>query len=58
MVAAYTDVFSRSEIYVNRITLVEHDIPAHQGTKPIRQPPWGLGLEKDCEVEEQVHNVH
>lgn len=37
--------------------LVKHSIPLQPGTKPIRQPPRRLGLEKDAEVERQISDL-
>ena len=54
LLSAYANVFSTGEDDVGQTNLVEHSIPLHPGTQPIRQPPRRLGPEKDREVDEQV----
>ena len=54
---AYQDVFSKGDNDVGRTDVMEHSIPLTEGTRPIRQPPRRLGLEKDKEVERQVADL-
>ena len=42
---------------VGRTDVMEHSIPLMEGTRPIRQPPRRLGLEKHKEVECQVADL-
>ena len=50
----YSTVFSFVDGEMSQTTLVEHSIPIEEGTRPIRQPPHWLGLEKEAEAERQV----
>ena len=52
LLTAYQDVFSNGDNDMG-----EHSIPLLDGTRPIRQPPRRLGLEKDREVERQVADL-
>ena len=54
LLIAYQDVFSKGDTDVGRTDVIEPSIPLLDGTRPIRQPPRRLGLEKDQEVERQV----
>ena len=47
-------MFSRGDNDVRRMDMGEHSILLLDGTRPIRQLPRRLGLEKDREVERQV----
>ena len=38
-------------------TLVEHEIPVEEGTRPIRQHPHRLGPEKEAEADRQVKDL-
>ena len=57
LLIAYQDVFSKGDTDVGRTDVIEHSIPLLDGTRPIRQPPRRLGLEKDQEVERQVADL-
>ena len=57
LLTAYQDVFSKGDNDVGRTDMGEHSIPPLDGTRPIRQPPRRLGLEKDREVECQVADL-
>ena len=57
LLTAYQDVFSRGDDDVGRAHMGEHSDPLLDGTRPIRQPPRQLGLEKDKEVERQVTDL-
>ena len=57
LLVQYADVFSAHEADVGRTSLVKHSIPTLPGTRPIKQPPRRLGLEKDAEVERQVQDL-
>ena len=57
LLTAYQDVFSRGDDDVGRTDMGEHFIPLLDGTRPIRQPPRILGLEKDKKVERQVADL-
>ena len=57
LMTAYQDVFSKGDNDVGRTDMGEHSIPLLDGTRPIRQPPRQLGLEKDREVERQVADL-
>ena len=57
LLIAYQDVFSKGDHDVGRTDVMEHSIPLLDGTRPIRQPPRRLGLEKDKEVERQVADL-
>ena len=57
LLIAYQDVFSKGDDDVGRTDVMEHSIPLMEGTRPIRQPPRRLGLEKDKEVERQVADL-
>ena len=57
LLIAYQDVFSKGDNDVGRTDMMEHSIPLMEDTRPIRQPPRRLGLEKDKEVEPQVADL-
>ena len=57
LLIAYQDVFSKGGNDVGRTDMGEHSIPLLDSTRPIRQPPRRLGLEKDPEVERQVADL-
>ena len=46
LLTKYQAVFSKGAKDMGRTTLVEHSIPAVEGTRPIRQPPRRLGFEE------------
>ena len=57
MLTTYQNVFSKGDNDVGRTDMGEHSIPLLDGTRPIRQTPRRLGLEKDREVERQVTDL-
>ena len=57
LLIAYQDVFSKGVDDVGRTDVLEHSIPLMEGTRPIRQPPRRLGLEKNKELERQVADL-
>ena len=57
LLIANQDVFSKEDTDVGRTDVIEHSIPLLDSTRPTRQPPRRLGLEKDQEVERQVADL-
>ena len=57
LLTAYQDVFSKEDNDLGRTDMGEHSIPLLDDTRPTRQPPRRLGLEKDREMECQVADL-
>ena len=47
----YQAVFIQNDQDVGKTDLVQHSIPVQKGTRPIRQPPYHLGPQKELEAE-------
>ena len=57
LLANYSDVFSCGEDDPGRTKLMEHSIPVQPGTRPIKQAPRRLGVEKEAEVSRQIQKL-
>jgi hypothetical protein len=57
LLCQYQDVFSRDEFDIGRTSLIKHEIPLLEKTRPTKQHPYRQGDLKDREIEKQVDNL-